>query len=95
MSLWLLHRGVHRYARILAIGAVASIIWGWGVAQWPYILPETLKIEAAAAPSATLGAVLVVFGVAILVLGPAIALLYTLDQRSLLADEGADADTTV
>ena len=38
----------------LAVGAVAAVIWGWGVAQWPYLLPETLTIADAAAPSATL-----------------------------------------
>jgi cytochrome d ubiquinol oxidase subunit II len=89
-SLWLLVKDVHRYARVLAIGAVASIIWGWGVAQWPYLLPETLKIEAGAAPSGTLTAVLVVFAVAIVVLGPSIALLYSLDQRSLLVGDSPD-----
>src|SRR6478609_4467056 len=41
-SLFLLVRDNNpRGARLLAIGAVATVIWGWGVAQWPYILPET------------------------------------------------------
>ncbi len=35
----LLHRGVRRGARPLAVGAVAAVIWGWGVAQWSYLLP--------------------------------------------------------
>ena len=39
-SLVLLLRQSHRGARLLAAGAVASIIWAWGVAQWPYILPD-------------------------------------------------------
>ena len=34
---------------------------GWGVAQWPYMLPESLKVSQAAAPIGTLEAVLVVF----------------------------------
>src|SRR4051812_2973138 len=41
-SLVLLLRSAHRFARVLAIGAVASIVIGWGVAQWPYMFPETL-----------------------------------------------------
>jgi cytochrome bd ubiquinol oxidase subunit II len=90
-SLVLLVRRVPRGARVLAMGAVASIIWGWGVAQWPYILPTGLKVSAAAAPSATLATVLVVFGVAAVVIVPALALLYVLDQRSLLPEEGAEA----
>ncbi|HUI49150.1 MAG TPA: cytochrome d ubiquinol oxidase subunit II [Acidimicrobiia bacterium] len=88
-SLWLLVRGEHRYARLLAIGAVASVVWGWGVAQWPYILPQTLKVSAAAAPTGTLAATLVVFGVAVLLILPSLALLFVLDQRSLLVGDGA------
>src|SRR4029453_16452512 len=57
-SLLLLLRQSPRGGRPLAAGAVASIIWAWGVAQWPYILPTSLKVSAAAAPSATLAAVL-------------------------------------
>jgi cytochrome d ubiquinol oxidase subunit II len=77
-----------RGARLLAIGAVASVIWAWGVAQWPYILPTSLKVSAAAAPSATLATVMVVFGIAAVVILPALTLLYVLDQRSLLPEEG-------
>jgi cytochrome bd ubiquinol oxidase subunit II len=80
-----------RGARLLAAGAVASIVWAWGVAQWPYILPTSLKVSAAAAPSATLGTLLVVFGVAAVVIVPSLALLYVLDQRSLLPEEGVDS----
>jgi cytochrome bd ubiquinol oxidase subunit II len=90
-SLLLLLRQSPRGARPLAAGAVASIIWAWGVAQWPYILPTSLKVSAAAAPSATLAAVLVVFGVAAVVIVPSLAMLYVLDQRSLLPEEGVDA----
>ncbi|HEY3141303.1 MAG TPA: cytochrome d ubiquinol oxidase subunit II [Acidimicrobiales bacterium] len=89
-SLVLLLRQSPRGARLLAIGAVASLIWAWGVAQWPYILPTSLKVSAAAAPQATLTTVLVVFGVATVVILPSLALLYILDQRSLLPQEGAD-----
>ena len=90
-SLVLLRRRSHRGARLAAVGAVASIIWAWGVAQWPYILPTSLKVSAAAAPSATLATLLVVFGVAAIVVVPSLGLLYVLDQRSLLPEEGVDA----
>jgi cytochrome d ubiquinol oxidase subunit II len=89
-SFVLLVRRSARGARLLAIGAVASVIWAWGVAQWPYILPTSLKVSAAAAPSATLGTLLVVFGVAAVVIVPSLAFLYVLDQRSLLPGEGVD-----
>jgi len=82
----LLHRGARRGARPLAVGAVAAVIWGWGVAQWPYLLPQTLTISAAAAPSATLTGVLIVFAVAVVVVLPSIGLLYTLVQRNLVEE---------
>jgi cytochrome bd ubiquinol oxidase subunit II len=82
----LLHRRARRGARVLAAGAVASVIWGWGIAQHPYLLPQTLKISAGAAPSATLTTVLVIFGVAVLVVLPSLALLFTLAQRSMVEE---------
>ena len=44
----LLARGATRGARPLAVGAVVAVVWGWGVAQYPYLLPEKLKIAQAA-----------------------------------------------
>jgi cytochrome d ubiquinol oxidase subunit II len=83
-SLVLLLRDAARGARILAIGAVATVVLGWGVAQWDYILPETLTVSQAAAPDGTLATILVVFVVAAIVILPSLGLLYVLDQKSLL-----------
>ena len=41
----LLWRGDRRGTRPLAVGAVVAVIWGWGVAQYPYLLPQTLTIK--------------------------------------------------
>jgi cytochrome bd ubiquinol oxidase subunit II len=82
----LLRRGARRGARPLAVGAVAAVIWGWAIAQYPYLLPQTLTIDQAAAPSETLTGVLIVFGVAVLVVLPSIGLLYTLVQRNLVEE---------
>ena len=65
------------------------MVWGWGVAQFPYLLPEKLKIDQAAAPDPTLTGVLIVFGVAVVLVVPAIALLFTLAQRSMVEETGA------
>ena len=89
-SLVLLMRTAHRGARLLAIGAVGTLVIAWGVAQWPYILPTSLTVSAAAAPSGTLKAVLVVFALAAVIILPAFALLYVLDQKSLLPGESVD-----
>ena len=86
-ALVLLLRRAKRGVRPLAVGAAVAVIWGWGAAQYPYLLPETLTIQDGAGASETLTAVLVVFGVAVVILVPALALLYTLDQRSLLEEE--------
>ena len=94
--LGVLHRRARRGARPLAVGAVVAIVWGWGVAQHPYLLPQTLTIDAGAAPGATLTSLLVVFGVALLLVIPSIILLFTLAQRSLIEEtsgpQAPDAD---
>jgi cytochrome d ubiquinol oxidase subunit II len=77
-------RGGRRPLRPLAAGAVVAVIWGWGVAQFPYLLPTSLKISAAAAPDPTLDVVFVVFAVAAVLVLPSLGLLYTLSQRDLL-----------
>jgi cytochrome d ubiquinol oxidase subunit II len=82
----LLRRRAPRGPRPLAVGAVVAVVWGWGVAQYPYLLPEKLKIAGAAAPSATLTAILIVFGVAVVLVLPSIGLLFTLAQRSLIEE---------
>ncbi len=82
----LLHRGSRRGTRVLAVGAVAAVIWGWGIAQHPYLLPQTLTIADAAAPSSTLTAVLIVFVIAVVVVLPSLALLFTLVQRSVVEE---------
>jgi cytochrome d ubiquinol oxidase subunit II len=73
--------------RPLAAGAVVAVIWGWGVAQFPYLLPTSLKIGAAAAPDPTLDIVFIVFAVAAVLVLPSLGLLYTLSQRDLLEGE--------
>jgi cytochrome bd ubiquinol oxidase subunit II len=81
----LLGRG-RRGLRPLAAGAVIAVIWGWGVAQFPYLLPTSLRIDQAAAPAATLDSVLIVFAVAVVVVLPSLGLLYWLSQRELLGE---------
>jgi len=82
----LLRRGARRGARALAVGAVVAVVWGWGVAQHPYLLPKDLTIDAGAAPTDTLTSVLIVFGVAVVLVGPSLALLYTLAQKGMIEE---------
>jgi cytochrome bd ubiquinol oxidase subunit II len=82
-----LRRGGRRPLRPLAAGAVVAVIWGWGVAQFPYLLPTSLRIDQAAAPDPTLTIVFIVFAVAAVLVLPSLGLLYTLAQRDLLESE--------
>jgi cytochrome d ubiquinol oxidase subunit II len=75
------------YARVAAVGAVGSVIVAWGIAQWDYLLPTSLTVSQAAAPTGTITAVLVATGVALVLVVPAFALLYILDQKTLLPEE--------
>jgi len=75
-----------QYLRPLAGGAVIAVIWGWGVAQFPYLLPTSLKITEAAAPPDSLAAVVIVFIVAAILVLPALGLLYWLSQKELLGE---------
>jgi cytochrome d ubiquinol oxidase subunit II len=89
-SLILLVRNAQRGARALAIGAVVGVVVGWGVAQWDYLLPTSLTIADAAAPTGTLHALLAATILFVIVVIPGISLLYTLDQKNLLPGEGVD-----
>jgi cytochrome bd ubiquinol oxidase subunit II len=89
-SLWLLRRRAARGTRPAAVAAVGFLLAAWAVAQWDYILPQTLTFHEAAAPSGTIAAVLVATGLVVAVILPAFALLYVLDQKDLLPEEGVE-----
>jgi len=86
-ALLLLARGSIAGVRPLAVGAFVTVIWGWFVAQHPYLLPTSLTIDEAAGASATLTVVIVVFGIAAITVLPSLGLLYVLSQRALLSDD--------
>jgi cytochrome bd ubiquinol oxidase subunit II len=69
-------------ARVASALAVATILVGWAVAQYPYLLPPGLTIDDAARGRATLTATLVVLVVGSVVLLPALIYLYSLFQRA-------------
>jgi cytochrome bd ubiquinol oxidase subunit II len=83
-ALGLLLRDEIRGLRPAAVGAVVAVIWGFFVAQHPYMLPEQLTISAAAGTGTTLIAVIVIFLVAVAVCLPSLGLLYVLSQRDAL-----------
>jgi cytochrome d ubiquinol oxidase subunit II len=81
------HRPVGQaFLRPLAAGAVVAVIWGWGVAQFPYLLPTSLRIDQAAAPDPTMNIIFIVFAAAAVLVLPSLALLYSLSQKDLLGE---------
>jgi cytochrome bd ubiquinol oxidase subunit II len=80
-ALGLLYRGWFLPARIAAAVAVTAVIWGWAVAQYPYLLQRELTIAAAAADHGVLVATLISLGAGAVLLVPSLALLYTTFQR--------------
>ena len=89
-ALLLLRGQPRRGGRLAAVIAAGALVVAWGVAQWDYLLPESLTVSQGAAPAGTIMAVLVATVLAVLFIVPAFVLLYTLDQKGLLPEEGAD-----
>ncbi len=83
-TLFGLLRSWRRALRPLAIGATATVIAGYAVAQYPFLLPQTLSVEDGAGVDATLTAVIVVFVVALVIVVPSLALVYRLGQKQAL-----------
>ena len=86
--LTLIASGITRGARALAIGAVVAVLAGWGVAQYPYLLPTSLTIAdgSGRARNAALGPDSYSL-IAVVTVVPALALLFVLDQRGRLEEK--------
>jgi cytochrome bd ubiquinol oxidase subunit II len=89
--LWLRwYHGV--FLRGMAAIAVATVVWGWGLAQYPYLIPTSLPLAAGSAPTAALVSEFVVGGLAVLLVAPAFAVLYFLQQRHMLSAAESETD---
>ncbi|MFE1442236.1 cytochrome d ubiquinol oxidase subunit II [Streptomyces sp. NPDC058739] len=87
----LLLRRSGSWSRTTAVGVVACAILAWGLAQRPYLLPTSLTVAEGAGADTTLRWLGVVTLVALVLVMPAVALLYWLDTHGEL--EGlTDAD---
>jgi hypothetical protein len=73
-----------RPVRPLAALAVAAVIWGWAIAQYPDVLPPRLTIAAAAAPAATEVTELIVVGIIVVLVVPSFVMLFRLAQSGRL-----------
>ena len=79
-TLYLLWQRRYGLARISAVGAVVSVVLGWGVGQYPWLLVDEVRIVDAAGASATLAALLVAVALAVVVVLPPLVYLFRLTQ---------------
>ncbi|WP_109505734.1 cytochrome d ubiquinol oxidase subunit II [Nocardioides speluncae] len=79
-TLALLWRRTYGPARLTAVAAVACVVAGWGIGQYPWLLVDELRIVDAAGARATLQALLIVVGLAGVIVLPLLAYLYRLTQ---------------
>ncbi|QFZ72441.1 cytochrome d ubiquinol oxidase subunit II [Streptomyces fagopyri] len=70
--------------REIAALAIAAVVVGWGVAQYPFLLGTHLRIHEAAAPDTTLAVLLGVACVAALIILPSLILLFRLSGQGRL-----------
>ncbi|WP_405653022.1 cytochrome d ubiquinol oxidase subunit II [Streptomyces sp. NBC_00019] len=79
------------WVRVAAVAVVAGAVLAWGMAQRPYLLPTSLTVSDGAGAPATLTWLVVVTVIAVVVVLPAVALLYWLDTHGEL-EELTDAE---
>jgi cytochrome d ubiquinol oxidase subunit II len=73
--------------RAIAALGVAAVIWGWGVAQYPVLLPGTaVTLTTAGATQATFVALVVIAIAAVILVVPSFALLFRLQGRHMLGE---------
>jgi cytochrome d ubiquinol oxidase subunit II len=87
VTLLLLWRHRFAVARISAVVAVATVVSGWGVGQYPWLLVDQVRIADAGGARATLVALVVAVGCAAVVVLPPLGALYWFTQ-SQKADTG-------
>ena len=80
-SVALVVRRAYVLARLAAGLAVAAVLWGWGVAQYPHMLAGRLTVVEAAASDATLKAVAISLTIGAALFVPGLVWLLSLFQR--------------
>jgi cytochrome bd ubiquinol oxidase subunit II len=89
-ALWTRH---YQRARIAAAAQVALIVFGWGVAQYPYLVRPELTIYKSAAPTNIVSDLLIAVAMGAVVLIPSLILLLLVFKKHR-ESISVDADTT-
>jgi cytochrome d ubiquinol oxidase subunit II len=79
VTLWMRR---YRVARVAAAAQVSLILWGWLLAQYPYVIPPALSIRDTAAPAVTLKLLFVGVGIGAAVLLPSLRYLFGAFRRA-------------
>ncbi len=82
LALWALWRRHFLLARQAAVAQVTLILWGWALAQYPWMLPETMTIGQAAAPPVTLRLTLIALAIGAVLLFPSLYYLFRIFKRT-------------
>jgi len=72
-ALWRRRYGL---ARVAAAAKVSLLVWGWALAQYPYLVPPDLTVAGTAAPPVTLRLVLIGLGAGSIVVIPSLYYLF-------------------
>lgn len=92
-ALYLLWNERLRPARVAAVGAVATVVAGWGVAQYPNILGDEAPIDETAGANATLWGLLIAFGLVAVMVIPALIWMLSLTERGVFTESKQPAET--
>ncbi|MFF2044212.1 cytochrome d ubiquinol oxidase subunit II [Kitasatospora sp. NPDC058170] len=84
VTAWLVAGRAAGWARYSSVAAVALVVAAWGAAQRPYLVPTSLTVQQAAGASEPLQWMLIVAGVSLVLIGPALVVLYRLDTHGVL-----------
>ncbi len=93
-SVWLLWTRRYLLARPAAALATVAILWGWGAAQYPWVLEDTASIRDYAASDPVLWSMVGAFVAAGVLAVPALVWLYRLTQTRSLTDGAIRSDST-
>jgi cytochrome d ubiquinol oxidase subunit II len=77
-----LHRQRHGWGRGAAVVAMAGLVWGWGLAQFPRLVGPHVTVASSAAPAAELHAIAIALGAGALLLLPSLWLLHVAFRRN-------------
>jgi cytochrome d ubiquinol oxidase subunit II len=71
-------------ARVAAAVAPAGLLWGWGLAQYPWLVVGAADVPGSAAPPHSEAAILIVLAAGMILVTPALALLLRTVRRAAL-----------